>query len=217
MELRGCGTDRDTIASVERVLTLEFFVEAERQRYGSPLIEMVRGQYRLTDAVERLLAGSDKLRKHVDDVIATGLYLARHRHGWRNGLQIGQTYTRKDVCRLLNWRGNEMSTLYGYKVDAMTNTCPIFVTYHKKDDLIESVRYEDEFLDASTLRWFTRSRRTLESGEVRSITGGKVPLHLFAKKDDAEGRAFTYLGPPPRRTPVRRPCRTGTADSTWSR
>ena len=76
----------------------------------------------------------------------------------------------------------------------MSNSCPIFVTYHKGSDVSESTRYEDEFLNPSTLKWFTRSRRTLQSGEVKAIVENQLPLHVFAKKDDAEGTDFYYLG-----------------------
>jgi hypothetical protein len=84
--------------------------------------------------------------------------------------------------------------MYGYKVDVFSNTCPIFVTYHKGADVSESTQYEDEFLNPSTLTWFTRSRRTLASDEVKAIVENRLPLHVFAKKDDAEGTDFYYLG-----------------------
>jgi hypothetical protein len=107
---------------------------------------------------------------------------------------VGQRYSRKDACRLLNWKSNEQSTIYGYKVDFVSNTCPIFVTYHKGSEVSESTNYGDEFLNPSTLTWFTRSRRTLVSGEVKAIVENSLPLHVFAKKDDAEGTDFYYLG-----------------------
>ena len=48
--------------------------------------------------------------------------------------------------------------------------------------------------DPSTVRWYTRSRKTLQSREERLIVADEVPLHVFAKKDDAEGTDFFYLG-----------------------
>jgi len=57
-----------------------------------------------------------------------------------------------------------------------------------------TVAYEDELLDETTMRWFTRSRRTLASDEVRAITGNSVAIHVFVKRDDAEGTDFVYLG-----------------------
>jgi hypothetical protein len=57
-----------------------------------------------------------------------------------------------------------------------------------------STKYEDEFLNPSTLKWFTRSRRTLASSEVNAIVENQLPIYIFAKKDDAEGTDFYYLG-----------------------
>ncbi|MHA3683527.1 DUF3427 domain-containing protein [Leucobacter sp. HY1908] len=199
----GCTIAEDTIASVDRIVSLEFFTEAERASYGdAPVVSVTPDSYTLAPQVAALRAGSAFLRAQVDDAIETGLYLARHRHNWTAVLQVGRMYSRKDVCRMLNWRANEYSTIYGYKVDRESSSCPVFVTYHKDDDVSESTQYEDELLDHSTLRWFTRSRRTLQSAEVKAIVNREVPLHLFVKKDDAEGLDFYYLGQAESRDPV---------------
>lgn len=133
--------------------------------------------------------------QYVNDVIETGLYLARHRYDWSTDLEVGKRYSRKDVCRLLNWGSDQKGTMYGYKVDMPTRTCPIFITYHKPDEVAASTAYEDEFINESKIRWFTRSRRTLKNSEVKSIVNQQTDLHLFTKKDDAEGSDFYYLGP----------------------
>jgi hypothetical protein len=44
------------------------------------------------------------------------------------------------------------------------------------------------------LKWFTRSNRTLQTSEVKTIVENQIPLYVFAKKDDAEGTDFYYLG-----------------------
>ena len=44
------------------------------------------------------------------------------------------------------------------------------------------------------MRWFSRSRRTLESKEVSLVVAGLVQVHVFVKKDDAEGSDHYYLG-----------------------
>lgn len=203
LDEQGCVSDDATIVSVRRILSLEFFTANERQKYGREALVTTEGsRWKLAPKFADLLEESTKFGEHVADIIETGLFLARHRHGWSGELQIGQLYSRKDVCRLLNWKSNEYGTIYGYKVDIVSQSCPIFVTYHKADHVSESTQYEDEFLDASTLKWFTRSRRTMRSAEVRSIVENEVPLHLFAKKDDAEGTDFTYLGLAESREPV---------------
>jgi len=73
-------------------------------------------------------------------------------------------------------------------------TCPIFVTYHKEAEISESIRYEDTLIDRSTLHWFTKNKRTLESPELKPILNGEAALHLFAKREDSEGIEFYYLG-----------------------
>jgi hypothetical protein len=85
-------------------------------------------------------------------------------------------------------------TIFGYKVDTATKTCPIFVTYHKADDVIASTQYADELIDTRTFTWFTRSRRTLQSQEVKAIVTNSVDIDVFAKKDDNDGTDFFYLG-----------------------
>ncbi len=199
----GLASDSRTIESVNNVLNLSFFNGAQKKPYGeTKLIELSDGQYRLGRELTLLYQAGGEFGLQVDDIIRTGLYLARHKYQWSSTLQIGERYSRKDVCRLLNWDRNEQSTMYGYKVDRVTQTCPIFITYHKNENVAASTKYEDAFLDPSTLRWFTRSNRTLQSSEVRAIVEREVPLYLFAKKDDAEGTEFYYLGEVTPRSPV---------------
>lgn len=189
------ASDQPTLDSVLRVLSLAFFTEAEAKKYGATaLVSLANDTYGLTEDFRATWEARSLFQTHVLDIIDAGLYFARHRYHWTGELEVGERYSRKDVCRLLNWQSNQQSTIYGYKVDFFSNSCPIFVTYHKGSDVSESTKYEDEFISPSTLHWYTRSRRTLRSGEVRAIVENQLPLHLFAKKDDAEGTDFYYLG-----------------------
>lgn len=72
----------------------------------------------------------------------------------------------------------------------------IFITLEKGDDFAGALMaYEDELLDATTMKWFTKSPRTVRSPEVQKL---KDPTNwtfrLFAKKSDDEGSDFYYLG-----------------------
>jgi len=74
--------------------------------------------------------------------------------------------------------------------------CPIFVNYHKEDDISESTKYEDEFVNNKEFDWMSKSNRKLESNDVRSILGknGEIRLPLFIKKSNDEGIDFYYMG-----------------------
>ncbi|MHA7862643.1 DUF3427 domain-containing protein [Tessaracoccus sp. Y36] len=192
LRARDCTSTPEVVRSAVSMLTLGFFPAKTKPSYH-PLAVESDGGLELSPEFRDEWANPD-FRAQATDVIDTGLFLARHRHGWAQTLRPGRRYSRKDACRLLNFRGDETATLYGYKVDEFSRTCPIFVTYHKGDEVESSVAYGDEFLDESTLRWFTRSRLHLGSREVRRIVEHSVELHLFVKRDDAEGRDFLYLG-----------------------
>jgi hypothetical protein len=69
--------------------------------------------------------------------------------------------------------------------------------YKKDDDISETTKYEDVFIDNTLFSWMSRSRRTSESEEVATIINqprNNIRVMLFIKKDDAEGTDFYYLG-----------------------
>lgn len=189
--------------TIERVLNLQWFTEAQRLSFGDrPLAVREGNSFTLSDDFRMLYDSyaetkqfsAVSFRDHVDDLIETGLLLNRKNFSGSDRFIQGKRYSRRDVCRLLNWADNQESTVYGYKTDKATMTCPIFVTYHKDSEISESIRYEDTLIDRSTLHWFTRNRRTLKSNELQPILNGDADLHLFAKREDAEGTEFYYLG-----------------------
>lgn len=195
-------TSHLTMESVERVLNLEFFVDAAKARYGGePLVVRDSETFvlggRFADLYYSYAADhpryQESFRAHVDDCIETGLAINRRKYNRSDTFVLEQVYSRKDASRLLNWRKNMESTIYGYKVDARTQTCPIFVTYQKDADVAARVRYEDTFLNASTLHWFSKNDRKLNHAELQPILNGTAALHLFVKREDSDGLSH-YLG-----------------------
>ncbi len=89
---------------------------------------------------------------------------------------------------------NVSSTVYGYKVDRRTATCPVFVTLHKSGDVSASTACGDWLIDQFSTQWLTRSRPTLASAEVAAIVLGGVEIDISVKKDDAQVADFYYLG-----------------------
>src|SRR5699024_9496271 len=109
--------------SVKRILSMEWFTDAERKKYGrDPIVTFDGVCYHLSSRWRAAWTGSADFRTYAMDVLETGLHLSEHRFDYADSLIIGERYTRKDVCRLLNWQRNEQSTMYGYKVDRESNT-----------------------------------------------------------------------------------------------
>lgn len=185
-----------TINSVKRIFELSFFGESSKKKYGNvPVVSYDQGKgFVLNVSIKRSLETNPYFLELFNDVIKTEFEKAK-RYVSDREFTLYEKYTRKDACRLLNWDNDESSTIYGYK--PKHNSCPIFVTYHKNDEIDSSIAYGDELLNQSVFRWFTRSNRSLQSEEVRKIieaykTG--LEIHLFIKKDDDEGSDFYYLG-----------------------
>jgi hypothetical protein len=113
---------------------------------------------------------------------------------YTKGFLIGNKYSRKDVCRILNWELNEEATVYGYKIK--DGSAPLFVNYHKAEDISESTKYDDGFINNSEFKWMTKSNRTLNSNDVKSIKEHKNSLSilLFIKKHNGEGSDFYFVG-----------------------
>jgi superfamily II DNA or RNA helicase len=193
---RGCAADTATVDSVERILTLDFFTEAEMRKYGpNPIINLTADGYRLDRAFRDYYNGRELFRAHVDDAIETALYLARHDASWAGTLVVGHQYTRKDVCRMLNFESNQYSTLYGYKADKFSRTCPIFITHDKAEDITDTTKYEDGFDSEATIHWFTKNNRSLAKSQAEiDIAHNRYALHVFVKKSDVDGADFFYLG-----------------------
>ena len=112
-----------------------------------------------------------------------------------DNLVLYEKYSRKDVCRILNWEHDDSSTVYGYRIKH--NTCPIFVTYEKKEDIASSTKYEDQFINNQLFSWLTRSKVSLESPESEEIINYQkngLKIYLFIKKSYGEGKDFYYMG-----------------------
>ena len=193
MHRRGYHMTDDTMHSLLRVLTHAFHTQQDIKKYGEPLIEVAGDFIHPSDTFSSALE-NPVIREHVSQVMELSLALGKE-YDQSTPLTINRKYSRKDACRLLNWDKDESSTLYGYNYKH--GTCPIFITYHKNEDIEDTIRYEDQFLDPNTLKWFTRSNRTLDSKEIKTILHAHrqgAPIHIFVKKDDDEGTTFYYLG-----------------------
>ena len=110
---------------------------------------------------------------------------------YKNGLILFNKYSRKDVCRLLNWDKDISSTLYGYRTNESLTPC--FVTYHKSHEIEDSINYNDYFVNPSVFAWESRSNRKLESKEIQNVINSNRIL-LFVKKGDGEGTDFYFMG-----------------------
>lgn len=194
LEQYGTYVDDETLLSVERMFTLQFQVQNDKKKYGEqPLVHFEGETISFNSTIKQSILNLD-FKAFIEDIVACGLR-KNEAYDKSKPLTINQKYSRRDFCRLMNWESDHSSTVYGYKTSF--NTTPIFVTYHKKDDVDSSTNYGDEFLAPDLFRWFSKHTRTMQSKDVLPILNHKSlqnDLYLFIKKDDGEGTDFYYLG-----------------------
>lgn len=197
-------SDDATRASSISVLSDGFFKSSDRKKYGNiSYLKSVThsGTYELSESFATLIERTE----YVDQLMqAVELGLSKYRSLAASGkpargLVLYGKYSRKDVCRLLNWENEESANIFGYKIQYKTMpwTCPIFVTYNKSNDIEDRIRYEDTFIDNATFSWMTRNSVRRDSKEPVAIMAwrdNKMRIPLFVKKSDGEGRDFYYMG-----------------------
>ena len=115
-------------------------------------------------------------------------------------LVLYQKYTYEDVCRLLNWENSEVPlNIGGYKFDKKTKTFPVFINYDKADNISDTTKYEDHFVNQNQLIAISKSGRSLGSEDVQNFLHAKergIDVQLFVRKnkDDKISKEFYYLG-----------------------
>jgi superfamily II DNA or RNA helicase/SOS-response transcriptional repressor LexA len=180
----------DTIKSCVNNLNFKF-VSKEKD-----VILFENGYFRLSDSFKGLLQNNlfkDFLKDNIEYSIFSYNKVFK-RDNFQDGFILYQKYSRKDVCRILNWEFNEEATVYGYKLK--NNSCPIFVNYHKEEGIASSTKFPEKFLNSSNFLWYSKPQRTLTNATLVSIRNetNLIRLPFFMKKHNGEGTDFYYMG-----------------------
>ena len=180
----------DTILSCVNNLNFRF-VRKEKE-----VIRFENDCFRLSDSFKGFLQNNlfkDFLKDNIEYSIFSYNKLFK-KDLFQDGFILYQKYSRKDVCRILNWEFNEEATVYGYKLK--NNSCPIFVNYHKEEGIASSTKFPEKFLNSSNFLWYSKPQRTLTNVTLVSIRNetNLIRLPFFMKKHNGEGTDFYYMG-----------------------
>lgn len=187
--------------SAVRVLSKEFMNnKSEKKKFSD--IEIFDEKLLAIGQLKRAVSYLDTFKKksfaaEIDNLITYGLkrYKDMYSEHDEDNLVMYEKYSRKDVCRILNWEKDDSATIFGYRIKH--GTCPIFVTYKKKDDISSSTKYEDQFVNPGLFSWMTRSNVKIDSAESQKLINyleNGLKIYLFVKKSDGEGSDFYYMG-----------------------
>ncbi|WP_455717281.1 DUF3427 domain-containing protein [Anaerosporobacter sp.] len=187
-----------------KVLTNEFVTsEINKKKYArSVFVKLEDGLLEPSKTFQEELMDPN-FKKSLNDLIDFGIrrnqtyYSNRYKN---TNFVLYQKYTYEDVCRLLNWDTNVVAqNIGGYKYDEETNTFPVFINYNKDESINASIRYEDRFVNQSTIIALSKQPRTIQSKDVQQIihakeNGTKIYLFVRKNKDDNISKEFYFLG-----------------------
>ncbi len=187
------------------IMTNNFATGASKETYSDcVLLEKEGEDYKPSASFLDMLQNPDfyNILKEIVD-FGISRYIRDYKNSYeKTDLVLYQKYTYEDVCRLLNWEKSEVPlNIGGYKFDAKTKTFPVFVNYDKAENITDTTKYEDHFVEGSRnkLIAISKSKRTLESDDVQNFLNAKergISVELFVRKnkDDKISKEFYYLG-----------------------
>ena len=146
-----CSPTKETISSVVTCLNSEFLKQQDQAKYGvEGSVEMSGGVLEISPFLSTALL-NEYFKNYLLDSLNYAIKKFNDsfsRDKYYNGFLLYQKYSRKDVCRILNWEKDDSSTMYGYRIK--NNTCPIFVTYEKTNDIseVQSMRITSLIVDS---------------------------------------------------------------------
>ncbi len=182
------------VNSVLNTLSLDFYTGSIASTYkGQSFIEKTNDQVGLSSLFKQAVT-NDYYTHLMTDILLT-VQLKSTNYNSSEALTRYQKYKRKDVLRLLNWEKQMVDqNIGGYT--ASKGEFVIFVTLKKGENFSGAqTAYQDELLDTSTMKWFTKAPRTMNSPEVQKLMHpDDWNVRIFAKKSDNEGTDFYYLG-----------------------
>lgn len=196
-EKYGIEVNPKRIANVVKVLTNDFLpAKTQKKRFSrSIFVEENSGDLKASLQFEK----QKKNKVFVlllNELLNYGIYRYQKyysEHYKATDFVLYQKYTKSDICRLLNWSKNQNpQSVGGYFYDKETRTLPVFITYRKSEDIIESQNYEDRFISPSELISISKSGRNLKSPEMDYFYNDETKIYLFMQKSSNDKGAGEY-------------------------
>lgn len=186
--------------TIQNILTQNFATGSSKDAFKD--VPILDDDWNIYHVFQSLL-NNEEFKRQVLEVIDYGIDLYKQEYSQRyqnTDLCLYKKYTYEDVCQLLNWEKNLVPlNIGGYKYDQHTNTLPVFINYDKEEDIADTIKYTDHFVDPQTLVAMSKSKLKLGSKGMDIFTQAKqrqTIIHIFVRKnkDDKTSKEFYYLG-----------------------
>lgn len=202
----GVAVSNETLESCIKNINFEFVTENEnkkiisvREKYGLNIISY-NNEVISFEKDFKLLLKNETFAAFLKDMLTYSQTIYDKffdKTKYIDGFILYRKYSRKDVFRILNWDKNPIAqNVGGYIISSDKTNCPIFVNYHKDENISDTTKYNDGFINNYEFEWMSKSKRTINSPDVATIRNYKegLRLPLFIKKSNGESDDFYYMG-----------------------
>ena len=201
-ESYGLVNQKDSIEGAINFLSLDFYRKENGEGYQANTIQKIvenpenlffNEDLEASKRFKRALA-NPVYYSHLEDILKYAFHKYENVYKTDSQFRLYEKYSREDVLRLLNWDSYmNGQNIGGYKIKY--NTCPIFVTYNKSEDISETINYEDHFISKTLFNWMSRNNRKTSSRELEPLINyTDLQVELFIQKSNDEGIEFYYIG-----------------------
>ena len=204
-DIYGLKNQKESIKGAINFLSLDFYRKEKGDGYQANTVQNFIGEnisysnifftddFKISPHFKKCLANPTYL-KHFEDAISYAFLKYDNVYRDENPFKLYEKYSREDVLRLLNWKYfMNGQNIGGYKIKY--NTCPIFVTYNKAEDISQTINYDDHFISKELFSWMSRDNRKTSSPELEPLINyNGLDIELFIQKNNDEGIEFYYIG-----------------------
>ncbi len=176
-------------------LAKEIFVTLSTTKKFEPILNKKEEFYYLSEKFKKFYQENKYFKILIDDLINYNLSFATKNYDSfiKESIKLFGEYTKQEAFWYLNLNFNNGFQVSGYTPFEKERKLLIFITM---DNLEEKADYSNEFYDAQTFSWFSKSSRYLKKGEEITIEGkiaeNFYEINVFVKKNN--GESFYYLG-----------------------
>lgn len=186
--------------TIQNILTQNFATGTGKDTYKD--IKIIDEHNNISPNFSKLLLNHEFKRQILEVVdYAIDQYKKEYSERYKDtDLCLYKKYTYEDVCQLLNWEKSLVPlNIGGYKYDEHTNTLPVFINYDKEENISDTIKYTDHFIDSQTLVAMSKSKMKLDSKGMDIFNKAhdrNTFIHIFVRKnkDDKISKEFYYLG-----------------------
>lgn len=186
--------------TIQNILTQNFATGTGKDTYKD--ITIIDEHNNISSNFSKLLVNNEFKRQIIEVIdYAINQYKKEYSERYKDtDLCLYKKYTYEDVYQLLNWEKSLVPlNIGGYKYDEHTNTLPVFINYDKDENISDTIKYTDHFIDSQTLVAMSKSKMKLNSKGMEIFNKAKERntfIHIFVRKnkDDKVSKEFYYLG-----------------------